>query len=224
MFYLNHGDEYYGEEDADYGDEVSINKGRGDDKAADESYISKKKANKKVVINVYCTEYEIVRKVSKRVCNFRMKEIEEDHEGAVVKGQGGQKLSPVWDISWHDLAITPDFMSKMASYQKVNHFPGMYVVCRKNFLARNLMKMQRQFPEEYSFFPKTWLLPSEQIEFRNQFTTIGPNGKANPKSSNKKKTYIVKPEALSQGKGIFLSRSLDEIMESCVNSGEGCVV
>jgi len=43
----------------------------------------------------------------------------------------------------------------------------MYVVCRKNFLARNLMKMQRQFPDDYSFFPKTWLLPSEQIEFRN---------------------------------------------------------
>jgi len=29
------------------------------------------------------------------------------------------------------------------------------------------MKMQRQFPDDYSFFPKTWLLPSEQIEFRN---------------------------------------------------------
>jgi len=38
----------------------------------------------------------------------------------------------------------------------------------------------------------------------------------------KRRTYIVKPEALSQGKGIFLSRSLDEIMDSCKE--EGCVV
>jgi tubulin polyglutamylase TTLL6/13 len=32
----------------------------------------------------------------------------------------------------------------------------------------------------------------------------------------------VKPEALSQGKGIFLSRSLEEIVDSCKE--EGCVV
>lgn len=79
--------------------------------------------------------------MSRKVNNFKLKEIEEDHDGGVVKGSNGGKLSAKWDISWHDLAITPDFMTKMHSYQKVNHFPGMYVVCRKNFLARNLMKM-----------------------------------------------------------------------------------
>ena len=120
-----------------------------------------------MTINVYCTEYDVVKKVAKRVNNFKLIEIEEDHEGGVHKDQGGGKLSAAWDISWHDLAISPDFMSKMQPYQKVNHFPGMYVVCRKNFLARNLMKMQRQFPQEYDFFPKTWLLPSEAIDFRN---------------------------------------------------------
>ena len=67
-------------------------------------------------MNVYCTEYDIVKKVAKKVCNFRIKEIEEDHEGGVYKGVGGGKLSEVWDITWHDLAITPDFMSKMESY------------------------------------------------------------------------------------------------------------
>ena len=81
------------------------------------------------------------------------------------------------------------------------------------------MKMQRQFPEEYNFFPKTWLLPSEQIEFRNQFTD---NSKGKQGKPLKKKTYIVKPEALSQGKGIFLTRSFEEIMDNC--QSEGCVV
>lgn len=45
--------------------------------------------------------------------NYKLKEIEEDHDGAVVNGVGGAKLSLCWDISWHDLAITPDFLSKM---------------------------------------------------------------------------------------------------------------
>lgn len=170
-----------------------------------------------MTINVYCTEYDVVKKVAKRVNNFKLIEIEEDHEGGVHKDQGGGKLSSAWDISWHDLAISPDFMSKMQPYQKVNHFPGMYVVCRKNFLARNLMKMQRQFPQEYDFFPKTWLLPSEAIDFRNQFSDT-VNGKQVQKSQ-KRKTYIVKPEGLSQGKGIFLSRNLDEIMEACKEEG-----
>ena len=78
----------------------------------------------------------------------------------------GGKLGK-WDLTWHDMGISADFLTKMESYQKVNHFPGMYIVCRKNHLARNLMKMQRQFPSEYKFFPKTWLLPTELNDFRN---------------------------------------------------------
>jgi hypothetical protein len=29
--------------------------------------------------------------------------------------------------------------------------------------------MQRAFPEDYKFFPKTWLIPQESTDFRNQF-------------------------------------------------------
>lgn len=46
-------------------------------------------------------------------------------------------------------------------------------------------------PQEYKFFPKTWLMPQEAQQFRNQF--LDKNGK--PMRS--KKTYIVKPDALS---------------------------
>lgn len=35
----------------------------------------------------------------------------------------------------------------------------MYYLSRKNYLGRNLMKMRKQFPEEYKFFPETWILP-----------------------------------------------------------------
>ena len=74
-----------------------------------------------------------------------------------------------WDIFWQDGAVACEKLYKMKLYQRVNHFPGMYALARKNHLARNLGRMQKAFPEEYKFYPKTWLLPSEYSDFRAQF-------------------------------------------------------
>jgi tubulin polyglutamylase TTLL6/13 len=74
------------------------------------------------------------------------------------------------------------------AYQKINHFPGMYSLARKNHLGRNLMKMAKQFPDSYKFFPKTWLLPAEFGDFKSQF------------QKGKLRTFIVKPEASCQGR------------------------
>lgn len=46
-------------------------------------------------------------------------------------------------------------------FQKVNHFPGMSEICRKDLLARNLNRMLKMFPKDYNFFPKTWCIPAE---------------------------------------------------------------
>lgn len=70
----------------------------------------------RIVVNVAQTEYDVIKKVARKVCNWRLKYFEEDHEGAIRKGVGGQKLSPVFDLSWHDLSIAPDFLSKLLPY------------------------------------------------------------------------------------------------------------
>lgn len=71
-------------------------------------------------------------------------------------------------------------------------FPGISCISRKNFLARNLMRMYKVFPEEYNFFPKTWVLPNESNDLRNHFQQNNMN------PANKTKvTYIVKPDGLS---------------------------
>lgn len=70
--------------------------------------------------------------------------------------------------------------------------------------------MRKYFPEEYNFFPLTWMLPSEYSELRLYFES---------KPKGKSRTFIVKPEALSQGKGIYLTRRIEDIP-----LGEHCVV
>ena len=57
--------------------------------------------------------------------------------------------------------------------------------------------MKKILPEEFSFFPKTWLLPSDTKDFKAQF------------NAKKAKTFIIKPEASCQGKGIFLTRNYE---------------
>lgn len=91
----------------------------------------------------------------------------------------------------------------MKPYQRVNHFPGMYALARKDHLARNLNRMLKRFPEQFNFYPQTWLLPSEYGDFRKQF-------KENTKGKPGRKTFISKPEASCQGRGIFLTRNLED--------------
>ena len=66
------------------------------------------------------------------MCNWKLKYFEEDNEGAVRKGEGGQKLSPIFDLTWHDLSISADFLSKLYPWQKVNMYPGIQSISRKN--------------------------------------------------------------------------------------------
>jgi tubulin polyglutamylase TTLL6/13 len=42
----------------------------------------------------------------------------------------------------------------------------MYALARKNHLGKNLARMAKQFPEEYGFFPATWVLPADMSDFR----------------------------------------------------------
>lgn len=133
------------------------------------------------------TQYPVIKFVGKKILKWKLSYEQESME---------------WDLYWTDEAVQPEQLSKMQPFQKINHFPGMFSLARKNHLGRNLMKMKKQFPIQYKFFPQTWLLPAEYIDFKSQFDKT---------QKGKTKTFIVKPEALSQGKGIFLTRSLEDI-------------
>ena len=51
--------------------------------------------------------------------------------------------------------------------------------------------MLKLHPEDYKFFPQTWLLPAEFGEFKKQF----PDQSKYKKKKLNRKTFISKPEA-----------------------------
>jgi tubulin polyglutamylase TTLL6/13 len=57
------------------------------------------------------------------------------------------KKSQSWDIMWTDWHIDAQDLFKLNDQQKISHFPAIYVLAKKNFLGRGLMKMSKVFPQ-----------------------------------------------------------------------------
>jgi tubulin polyglutamylase TTLL7 len=63
--------------------------------------------------------------------------------------------------------------------------------------------MKKFFPDDYDFVPGSWILPAGYASLRSAIL-------AN-QHKKKRKTYIVKPPNSSQGQGIYLLQSHDEL-------------
>ncbi len=85
----------------------------------------------------------LVRRVARR---FGLRPVGEDEE---------------WTLYWTDTSVLLERVMNMKRYQKINHFPGMLEICRKDLLARNMTRMLKLFPKEYNCFPRTWVMPAE---------------------------------------------------------------
>ncbi|XP_038077491.1 uncharacterized protein LOC119745300 isoform X1 [Patiria miniata] len=141
----------------------------------------KKKKKKFIGINLSGCKYDSVKRMSKK---FGMKEVTDDED---------------WTLLWTDCSVSLERVMEMKRFQKVNHFPGMGEICRKDLLGRNLTRMLKLFPKEYAIFPRTWVLPADYGDFQAFCRT------------KKNKTYITKPESGCQGKGIAITRNPKDI-------------
>ena len=72
----------------------------------------------------------------------------------------------------------------------INHFPGMYSICRKDALARAVLRIQK-YSNQFDIFPKSWVLPYDYKEFEYALKT------------KRNVTYIAKPDNGCQGKGKY---------------------
>nr|XP_058929025.1 tubulin polyglutamylase TTLL11 isoform X2 [Kogia breviceps] len=105
------------------------------------------------------------------------------------------------DIYWHGVSFhDSDIFSGL-----VNKFPGMTEMVRKITLSRAVRIMQNLFPEEYNFYPRSWILPDEFQLFVAQVRMVKDG---NP---SWKPTFIVKPDSGCQGDGIYLIKDPSDI-------------
>ena len=152
--------------------------------------------SRSIIFNVKDVYYDIIIDIAKSVFGWkctRQKPHKETGSEALTHAKAD------WDVMWIDADFYIDRVKGMKAYQKINHFPGMSIICLKNNLAKYLKLAEKEMPSEFTFFPKTWIFPAESYELANYV------------KREHGMTFIVKPAGSSQGKGIFITRKLKEI-------------
>ncbi|RHY22309.1 hypothetical protein DYB25_008841 [Aphanomyces astaci] len=126
------------------------------------------KRSRKVVVDVSLCRYAIIKRCLK------------DRDFRLVRAK---KSDVEWDIWWSDRGELLKDARRLNAFQKVNHFPSMEDICRKDFLANNLYTfvahppilyliahhrnaMRKLLPDEYDFFPRSFLVPAERVELQ----------------------------------------------------------
>lgn len=132
----------------------------------------------------------------------------------VLKARGFRETDAEldWDLFWCDkewLHLVFDHIH-LQPHQRINHFRNHYELTRKDLLAKNIKRAQRQaqrdgLHEEAQRFisctPTTFVVPMEYSMFVEEFKKQQTNGAI----------WIMKPVGKSQGKGIFLFDKLSQI-------------
>ena len=69
----------------------------------------------------------------------------------------------IWVVDKRDLE---DRLPHLVRNQCISKIPGMMEMCKKVPFGRALQRVANLFPEEYAFWPQTWIMPddSEQLE------------------------------------------------------------
>ena len=138
-------------------------------------------------------------------CKYELLRVVQKKLGWIEVGSDAED----WQLYWTDTSVSIERVMRLKATQKINHFTGMLEICRKKQLAKNLARMSALFPSEFKFAPKTWTLPLELESFLDQF----------PRKASKpgKRTFILKPDAGCQGKGIALAQSQDHVLKALEN-------
>ena len=132
------------------------------------------------------------------------RELEEDEEETVPFNAAAPPAGPsqVWHVCWKGGRFKPSEYAAANPLQRLNHFPATMGITKKDCLLRNLRRMRATHGAIFSFFPESYILPSEYL------TLVRVCERA-PKDD--KPIWIIKPTDGSQGRKIFIIRDLSEI-------------
>uniref|UniRef100_A0A1D2ACC3 Tubulin polyglutamylase TTLL2 n=1 Tax=Auxenochlorella protothecoides TaxID=3075 RepID=A0A1D2ACC3_AUXPR len=118
------------------------------------------------------------------------------------------------DMVWNDTPGNRRVQSSGSKPQCSNHLPGMAELTRKKGLARNLARLAQVMPERYDFMPRTLLLPEQLPALLAALDENERPGRSAPLS-----TFILKPDAGSQGRGILLAQRRADLEAWCPEGG-----
>ena len=96
-------------------------------------------------------------------------------------------------VIWVDVACILEKYPQLKNWQRINHFPGMTNLARKNRMAQHLARMRKSFSALYSFYPRTWSLPFDSGDLSSIFNNKGVSPYV----------LICKPDSGCQGRGEF---------------------
>lgn len=106
----------------------------------------------------------------------------------------GDKGDVIW-ITHRNSEIDFDYIRN----RLVNFLPGFEDVSEKKELSKHLAIMKDFFPEQYDFYPRTWILPEQFDEACAAMT------------NRRSVCYIIKPTSASQADGISIVKSASDL-------------
>jgi len=94
--------------------------------------------------------------------------------------------------------LKPHNYKRLRSGQKVNHYPGCFVLGRKDRLWRTISRFIAKFGHaEYGFLPTTYILPKDRKLLKDAWLT--------------NENFILKPSASARGIGIKILNKFDQV-------------
>lgn len=130
-----------------------------------------------------------------------------------------------WNLLWTNSSGKNYFFERLATHQRINHFPNSSELTRKDRLLLNFRKMQDKFSKTYfNFIPQSYIIPEEFDQFKRAFDLYrernnGFAGNSEKQLINpfKKGLWIVKPSCSSRGRGIKI---IDDPSQVALNESQ----
>ncbi|XP_068630789.1 probable tubulin polyglutamylase TTLL2 [Battus philenor] len=121
--------------------------------------------------------------------------------------QGYSGAEDRWNLWWRTSAFPAACYRALGDWQFMNHIPKGGSICRKDSLSRLLRCMRRIYGTIYDFSPPCFHLPLEYAKLVSECSRL----RRAEEGSTSNVVWIHKPVAQSQGRGIFLFRSVCEM-------------
>lgn len=136
------------------------------------------------VVNMKLTKYPVLREVASKLGYLVDETVDSMEEGSFY-------------LCWSDTVLPLPSLVRFNNWQRSNHFPSMYLICKKGHLAATLSKVYALEPKPFNFHPRSWIMRTQKEAFR----------KVMESNTATTKYFIMKPNSGCQGRGIIVTKN-----------------